>query len=212
MERYRLRVRHEPKRGSIWELKLFPQHPFHGFREADGQLPGSCSTPEAAPWLRHLPDPFRLRAEAPEPITAEKFGPQAEPRWLKPEDGMRLALAFSAARYLEPKQRRLFRDRLDELPSEVVLYWFTLCFYGHRRSAGRAALRTLLTYEEPGRDQADERPKASRRGGKKPSDKTRLLFPVADQAEESATPDYEVNGKAGKKPAKTRRRSAAASR
>jgi hypothetical protein len=29
----------------------------------------------------------------------------------------------------------------------VVLYWFTLCFYGYRQTAGRAALRTLFTHE-----------------------------------------------------------------
>ena len=210
MERYRLRVRHEPKRGSIWELKLFPQHPFHGFREADGQLLGSCSKPEAVLWLRQLAEPFLLRAEDPAPITGEKFGPKAEPRWLVPEDGMRLALAFSAARYLDAKQRRIFRDRLDELPSEVVLYWFTLCFYGHRRSAGRAALRTLLTYEEPVRDRGDERPKGIKRGAKQPAGKDRLLFPEAEQTRESDTPEYKVNGKTGKKkPAKSRRRARA---
>jgi hypothetical protein len=31
----------------------------------------------------------------------------------------------------------------------VILYWFTLCFYGYRQAAGRVALRTLLTHEEP---------------------------------------------------------------
>ena len=99
-------------------------------------------------WLRQIAEPFLLRAEAPEPIAAEKFGPAAEPRWLRPEDGMRLALAFSAARWLvTPRQRRLFREGLEELPSEVVLYWFTLCFYGYRQAAGRAALRTLFTHE-----------------------------------------------------------------
>ncbi len=41
------------------------------------------------------------------------------------------------------------REGLEELPSEVVLYWFTLCFYGYRQAAGRAALRTLFTHEEP---------------------------------------------------------------
>ena len=29
----------------------------------------------------------------------------------------------------------------------MVLYWFTLCFYGYRQAAGRAALRTLFTHE-----------------------------------------------------------------
>jgi hypothetical protein len=47
---------------------------------------------------------------------------------------MRLALAFSAARWLAGAvQRRMFRDSLAALPSEVLLYWFTLCFYGYGR-------------------------------------------------------------------------------
>ena len=150
MERFRLRVRHESRRGHIWELHLFPEHPRRQRREVDGRLLGSSGTPEATLWLRQIAEPFLLRAETPEPIIAEQFGPAAEPRWLRPEDGMRLALAFSAARWLvTPRQRRLFREGLEELPSEVVLYWFTLCFYGYRQAAGRAALRTLFTHEEP---------------------------------------------------------------
>ena len=63
---------------------------------------------------------------------------------------MRLALAFSATKYLvTAEQRSRFQEGLAELPSEVILYWFTLCFYGYHQSAGRAALRTLLTHEEP---------------------------------------------------------------
>lgn len=149
MERFRLRVRHSAKRGQIWELHLFPDHPRRAVRETDARSLGSSSTPEAIHWLRQIADPFLARAERPEPIAAEAFNPGVEPRWLRLEDGMRLALAFSAARWLPlPKQRRLFRDELAQLPSEVVLYWFTLCFYGYRQAAGRAALRVLLTYEE----------------------------------------------------------------
>jgi hypothetical protein len=63
---------------------------------------------------------------------------------------MRLALAFSAARWLVTlRQRQKFLAGLRSLPSEVILYWFTLCFYGYQQAAGRAALRTLLTHEEP---------------------------------------------------------------
>lgn len=150
MEQFRLRVRHEPKRGQIWELYLFPQHPRRPLREADGRILGSSATPGAILWLRQCAGPYLSRAEAPSAISPDAFGPQAEPRWLKPEDGMRLALAFSAARWLTtPQQRRMFCEGLEELPSEGVLYWFTLCFYGYRQSAGRAALRTLLTHEEP---------------------------------------------------------------
>ena len=168
MEHFRLRVRHEPKRGHIWELHLFPEYPRRQLREADGRVLGSAATPEAMLWLRQIAEPFLLRAEAPEPIAAEKFGPTAEPRWLRPEDGMRLALAFSAARWLVmPRQRRLFREGLEELPSEVVLYWFTLCFYGYRQAAGRAALRTLFTHEGAEETSAD-RPAARRKRQRQP--------------------------------------------
>jgi len=150
MEQFRLRVRNEPKRGQIWELHLFPNQPHRRFREADGRVLGSSSAPEATYWLRQAADPFLLRAEAPSPIAAGEFGPVSEPRWLLHEDGMRMALAFSAARWLiTRKQRRMFLEGLRDLPSEVVLYWFTLCFYGYRQAAGRAALRTLLTHLEP---------------------------------------------------------------
>jgi hypothetical protein len=174
MERFRLRVRHEPKRGQIWELHLFPQQPRRPPRETDGRLLGSSATPEAILWLRQCASPFLSRAEAPSTIAAEAFGPQAEPRWLKPEDGMRLALAFSAARWLTtPQQRRRFREGLEELPSEVVLYWFTLCFYGYRQSAGRAALRTLLTHEEP--TEQDEADSAGRKRRRSRADESTLL-------------------------------------
>jgi hypothetical protein len=168
MERFRLRVRHESRRGHIWELHLFPEHPRRQRREVDARVLGSCATPEAVLWLRQIAEPFLLRAEAPEPVIAEQFGPAAAPRWLRPEDGMRLALAFSAARWLvTPRQRRLFRAGLEELPSEVVLYWFTLCFYGYRQAAGRAALRTLFTHEEP-EETGEGRPAANRRRKRQP--------------------------------------------
>jgi hypothetical protein len=165
MEQFRLRVRHEPKRGQIWELHLFPQQPHRPPREADSRILGSSATPSAILWLRQLADPFLSRPEAPSAISAEAFGPQAEPRWLKPEDGMRLALAFTAGRWLTtPHQRRMFREGLEDLPSEVVLYWFTLCFYGYRQAAGRAALRTLLTHEGAAeQDEADARVRKRRR-------------------------------------------------
>lgn len=157
MEQFRLRVRNEPKRGQIWELHLFPNQPHRRFREVDGRILGSSSAPEATYWLRQAADPFLLRAETSSPIAAGEFGPASEPRWLQHEDGMRMALAFSAARWLiTRKQRRLFLEGLRDLPSEVVLYWFTLCFYGYRQAAGRAALRTLLTHLEPDETLASE--------------------------------------------------------
>jgi hypothetical protein len=176
MEHFRLRVRHEPKRGQVWDLHLFPQHPHRPLREADGRILGSSATPEATLWLRQMAGAFLSRAEAPCAISAGAFGPQAEPRWLMPEDGMRLALAFSAARWLAtPQQRRMFREGLEELPSEVLLYWFTLCFYGYRQSAGRAALRTLLTHEEPA-EKDDEDTVIRRR--KRPRETEPTLFPM----------------------------------
>lgn len=150
MERFRIRVRNEPKRGHIWELHLFPQYPHHQLREADARIMGSASTPEVTLWLRRLAEPALLHAEDPSPIASEAFGPESEPRWLRLEDGMRLALAFACARYLvKAEDRRHFAEGLQALPSEVVLYWFTLCFYGYRQAAGRVALRTLLTHQEP---------------------------------------------------------------
>lgn len=150
MERFRLRVRNQPKRGHIWELQLFPDRPHRQYREVDSRVLGSCSAPEAIFWLRKVAEPFLLRAEDPNPISGDEFGPKEQPRWLRHEDGMRLALAFSAARWLvTPRQRQKFLAGLKSLPSEVILYWFTLCFYGYQQAAGRAALRTLLTHEEP---------------------------------------------------------------
>jgi hypothetical protein len=166
MERFRLRVRQEAKRGQIWELHLFPNMPSRLPKEADAKIMGSSASPETIQWLRELSDPFLQQAEDPSPIKASDFRPGTPARWLKHADGMRLALAFASARYLtKPAQRSMFRSGLLELPAEVVLYWFTLCFYGYRQQAGRAALRTLLTYE-----QAEEKPQArptrSRRGRK----------------------------------------------
>jgi len=98
---------------------------------------------------------------------------------MRPEDGMRLALAFSAARWLvTPRQRRLFREGLEELPSEVVLYWFTLCFYGYRQAAGRAALRTLFTHEGS-EEMSVDRPSA-RRKRKRVSESGPSLFSLSN--------------------------------
>jgi hypothetical protein len=155
MERFRLRVRHQAKRGQVWEVAMFPEHPSHRLREANARLLGSASAPESIQWLRGLAAPWLAAVEEPGPVAAETFGRQPEVCWLCHEHGMRLALAFSAARYLTtPAQRRDFQQRLTELPSEVVLYWFTLCFYGYRQAAGRAALRTLFIYEDAAQDHA----------------------------------------------------------
>jgi hypothetical protein len=153
MERFRLRVRQEPKRGDIWELQLFPDEPRGMNRELSIRTLATCSAPAATNWLRQVAHPYLQRCKEPGPIAAEQFGPKTAPRWLEQEDGMRLALAFSAARWLAgAAQRRMFRDSLTALPSEVLLYWFTLCFYGYRQAAGRAALRVLLTHQEPNED------------------------------------------------------------
>lgn len=163
MEQFRLRVRNEPKRGYIWELHLFPSYPRRQLREADARVMGSSSVPETIHWLKIIAEPYLLRADPPTDL--EQLNESSEPCWLLVEDGMRLALAFVSARYLaNAKQRRMFHEGLKSLPSEVVLYWFTLSFYGYRQSAGRAALRTLLTHEEPDEPVSSSRKKAEPRG------------------------------------------------
>ena len=164
MERFRLRIRQEAKRGQIVELHLFPNMPSRAPREADARVMGSSASPETVGWLRQVSDPYLRQAEDPGPINAADFRPGVPPRWLKHADGMRLALAFASARYLtKPAVREMFRHGLDDLPAEVVLYWFTLCFYGYRQLAGKAALRTLLTYEQP---EAEKEGEARGRGKK----------------------------------------------
>ena len=165
MEKFRLRMRHQAKRGQIIELHLFPNMPGRHPREADARVIGSSAAAETIEWLRQVSDPYLRQAEEPEPILAPEFRPGVAPRWLRHADGMRLALAFASARYLtKPAVREQFRRGLDELPGEVVLYWFTLCFYGYRQQAGRAALRTLLTFEQA--EQEEEAPARARRGKK----------------------------------------------
>jgi hypothetical protein len=197
MERFRLRMRHEARRGPIIELHLFPNMPGRNPREADARVMGSSSSPGTIQWLRQVSDPYLQQAEAPGPINGSDFRPGVTPRWLRHADGMRLALAFASARYLtKPAAREMFRRGIEELPAEVVLYWFTLCFYGYRQQAGRAALRTLLTYEQSDRD---ERP--ARRQRQKARDAgQRTLFSMGEDGAES-------NGAAGAgKPARVGRR------
>lgn len=188
MERFRLRVRQEAKRGQIIELHMFPAMPRRQPREADAKVMGSSSSPVTVQWLRELSDPYLRAAEEPGPIAAADFRPGVSPRWLRHEDGMRLALAFASARWLtKPLPRRMFREGLENLPPEVVLYWFTLCFYGYRQNAGRAALRTLFTYEQA--EQTAEKPK-TRRGKKKAAAPEPDLF--------GATEEMAANGAAAK--------------
>jgi hypothetical protein len=174
MERFRLRMRQEARRGQIIELHLFPNMPGRNPREADARIMGSSSSPETVQWLRKVSDPYLRQAEAPGPINASEFRPGVPPRWLKHADGMRLALGFASARYLaKPVAREMFRKGLEELPAEVVLYWFTLCFYGYRQAAGRAALRTLLTYEQA---EEAEKPTKGRKAKKKKDTSQMDLF------------------------------------
>lgn len=150
MERFRVRVKQQARKGQIWELHMFPSVTGRVSKESDATVMGSSSAPETIQWLRELSEPFLEQAEEPGPIRASDFRPGTPPHWLRHADGMRLALGFASARYLtKPAQRKMFRDGLLGLPAEVVLYWFTLCFYGYRQHAGRAALRTLLTCEQP---------------------------------------------------------------
>ena len=181
MERFRLRVKQQARKGQIWELHMFPAISGRAAKEADAKVMGSSASPETIQWLRELSEPFLEQAEEPGPIKASEFRPGTPPRWLRHADGMRLALGFASARYLtKAAQRTQFRDGLLELPAEVVLYWFTLCFYGYRQLAGRAALRTLLTYEQPA-EKVKPAPKP-KPGTKKPAGPT--LFETNGEAEE----------------------------
>lgn len=198
MERFRLRMRHEPKRGQIIELHLFPNMPGRNPREGDARIMGSSSSPETVQWLRQASDPFLRQADEPAPINAADFRPGVPPRWLKHADGMRLALAFASARYLtKPAVREMFRRGLDVLPAEVVLYWFTLCFYGYRQLAGRAALRTLLTFEQP---EQEDKPAGGRKSKKKDSAQ-RDLFSAAEGGVGSngAAGQERMSGKSGQR-------------
>jgi hypothetical protein len=167
MEKFRLRVRHTPAKGTMWELYLVPDRPLAA--SGSDRLLGSVSTVVSINWLREIARPFFERLDTPRDI--DGFSARSEPVCLAHEDGMRLALAFSAARYLiKARQRRQFRDGLLGLPSEVVIYWFTLCFYGERIAAARAALRTLLAYEEP------PPPRKSRKSKKRSDLQERMPF------------------------------------
>ena len=181
MERFRLRVKHQAKKGQIWELHMFPAVSGRAAKESDASMMGSSSSPETIQWLRELSEPFLSQAEDPGPIKASEFRPGTPPRWLRHADGMRLALGFASARYLtKPALRKMFRDGLIDLPAEVVLYWFTLCFYGYRQLAGRAAMRTLLTYEQPV-EKAKPEPKS--KAGKKRKPQAPTLFDATDPAD-----------------------------
>lgn len=60
--------------------------------------------------------------------------------------GQRIALAYacrSGLRILDKFEK--FCVNLEFLPDEVILYWFTGCFYGRRTRAFRAALVALLS-------------------------------------------------------------------
>jgi hypothetical protein len=203
MERFRLRVRHEAKRGQIWELHMFPAMPNRQPREVDAKIMGSSSSPVTIQWLRQVSEPYLAAAEEPGPIAAADFRPGVPARWLRHADGLRLALAFASARYLtKPALRDVFRSGLLELPAEVVLYWFTLCFYGYRQSAGRAALRTLLTYEEPA-ERAETTAAKGRRSRKSDSRQGTLFGEMAATGSTNGAAD---NGTAKKPKARSRKK------
>ena len=146
MEKFRLRVKQQARKGQTWELHMFPAVSNRSTKESDAKAMGSSSSPETVQWLREFAEPFLQRAEEPGPIKASKFVPGTPPRWLRHTDGMLLALGFASARYLtKPSKLKRLREGLLDLPDEAVLYWFTLCFYGQRKMACRAALRTMLT-------------------------------------------------------------------
>lgn len=63
MERFRLRVRHEPKRGDIWELQLFPDEPRALKREASARKLVTCSAPPPMPGSANRADPAATMTE-----------------------------------------------------------------------------------------------------------------------------------------------------
>lgn len=65
---------------------------------------------------------------------------------LDEDGGMRLALAFRLlGRCNKLSTSNAVESGLVNLAPEELLYWFTLCAYGQRQKAGRAALTALLT-------------------------------------------------------------------
>lgn len=145
LEEFRLRIRHEPKRGPVWELLLVPVARGGSFYRELPRCLSSASSPTSIAWLRSVLVTYCKKSVPKSGLNG--FGPGAEPLVMDPEEGMRLALAFSCARYLAPQQQKVFAERLYELAPEVLLYWFTQCFYGNRTAAARAALRELLTHD-----------------------------------------------------------------
>lgn len=68
------------------------------------------------------------------------------------ETGMKLALALLVARearqtfgYSMGKVQTRFENRFRALPAEVLLYWFTGCFYGPMQQPFRTAFAALMT-------------------------------------------------------------------
>lgn len=77
--------------------------------------------------------------------------PTLQPRreedgYLNWQDTMRTALGFLGSVYWKYEDRHRFANAVKDLPDEVILYWYTLCFYGHRKTAGRKAFRMLLMH------------------------------------------------------------------
>lgn len=62
--------------------------------------------------------------------------------YLDPGGAQRLALGILGAN-LHARARAYIRG-LQDLPDEVILYWFTGCFYGFRKRAFRTALKALI--------------------------------------------------------------------
>lgn len=60
-------------------------------------------------------------------------------------DAMRLALLLVVGGRSEDKFLHAADVIFKDLPGEVVLYWFTACFYGPNKNLFRAALRKVAT-------------------------------------------------------------------
>lgn len=131
---------------------MYPNLSGRATTKAEAIVLGSARSTDAIDTLKSIVELINTKSTNKESGNPISINPESE-NWVPSTVGMKLALAMVSVRYLsKTPQRNMFKTGLLNLPDEVVLYWFTLCFYGYRQQAARAAFRTLLTFE-----QADER-------------------------------------------------------
>ncbi len=152
MEKFCLSIQANTKKGQVWEIQMHPNLSDRMTTKAAAIVLGSANSSDSIDTLKSIVELINSKARSKENVIPIILKPDSE-NWVPNAVGMKLALAIVSARYLlKTPQRTMFKSGLLELPDEVVLYWFTMCFYGYRQQAARAAFRTLLTFE-----QTDER-------------------------------------------------------